>query len=155
MIKYSVVLFKLPLGGNCKMEKKTRGFWTTLVLVLYIIGGVYEIIIALANKSLAKMVPEAALSTGAIAFAIISAIIIIAIAIGIFMWKKIAIYALAVYYPVTFLIGLVMMDYSMETVVLIVSIIGGIIGIVIAYLIIFSLLKKIKHNEEVENSMNV
>ena len=136
------------------MEKKTRGFWTTLVLVLYIIGGVLGIISALANKSLAKIVPEVALSTGAIAFAIISGIIIIAITIGIFMWKKIAIYALAVYKPLSFIITLITMDYSVVAAV-IGSVIGGLIGIAIAYLIVFSLLKKIKHNEEVENSMNV
>lgn len=136
------------------MEKKTRGFWTTLVLVLYIIGGVLGIISALANKSLAKMVPEVALSTGVIVYTVISCIIIIAITIGIFMWKKIAIYALAVYYPVTFLIGLVTMDYSVVAVV-IGAVIGGLVRIAIAYLIVFSLLKKIKHNEEVEDSMNV
>ncbi|MEW8993258.1 hypothetical protein [Clostridium sp.] len=131
------------------MEKRTRGFWTTLVLVFYIIVGVLGIIGALANKSLAKMVPEAALSTGMIAYSIISAIIIIAIAIGIFMWKKIAIYALAVYEPISFLIGLIIAPFSWSTVI------GGVIGIAIAYLIVFSLLKKIKHNEEAENSMNV
>lgn len=132
------------------MEKKTRGFWTTLVLVLYIIGGVFGIIGALANKSLGKIVPEAAFSTGMIAYSIISCIIIIAITIGIFMWKKIAIYALAVYQPVSFLIGLIVTPiFSWITVI------SGAIGIIIAYLIVFSLLKKIKHNEEVENSMNV
>lgn len=131
------------------MEKKKRGFWTTLVLVLYIIGGVFGIIGALANKPLAKIVPEFALSTGAIVFAIISCIIIIAITIGIFMWKKIAIYALAVYEPISFLIGLIIAPFSWSTVI------GGVIGIAIAYLIVFSLLKKIKHNEEVEDSMNV
>ncbi len=148
MIKYSVVLFKLPLGGNYKMEKKGRGFWTTLVLVLYIIGGVLGIIGALANKSLAKIVPEYALSTGMIVYSIIGCIIIIAITIGIFMWKKIAIYALAVYQPVSFLIGLIIVPFSWST------LISGAIGIIIAYLIVFSLLKKIKHNEEVEDSMN-
>jgi len=137
------------------MEKKTRGFWTTLVLVIYIIGGVSSIITALTNKSMAQIVPEVALSSGMIIYSIISAIIIIIITIGIFMWKKIAIYALAVYYPVNFLISLIMMDYSMGAPVVIGSIIGGIISIGIAYLIIFSLLKKIKYNEEVENSMNV
>ncbi|WP_346914048.1 hypothetical protein [Clostridium sp.] len=137
------------------MEKKTRGFWTTLVLVIYIIGGVSSIITALTNKSMAKIVPEVALSSGMIVYSIISAIIIIIITIGIFMWKKIAIYALAVYYPVNFLISLIMMDYSMGAPVIIGSIIGGIISIAIAYLIVFSLLKKIKHNEEVEDSMNV
>jgi hypothetical protein len=132
------------------MEKKTRGFWTTLVLVLYIIGGVLGIISALANKSLARIVPEVALSTGMIVSAIISGIIIVAITIGIFMWKKIAIYALAIYQPVSFLIGLITTPiFSWITVI------SGAIGIIIAYLIVFSLLKKIKHNEEVENSMNV
>ncbi|WP_346937362.1 hypothetical protein [Clostridium sp.] len=137
------------------MEKKTRGFWTTLVLVVYIIGGVSSIITAFTNKSMAQIVPEVALSSGMIVYSIISAIIIIIITIGIFMWKKIAIYALAVYYPVNFLISLIMMDYSIGVPVVIGSIIGGIIGIVIAYLIVFSLLKKIKYNEEIENSMNV
>ncbi|WP_346928794.1 hypothetical protein [Clostridium sp.] len=137
------------------MEKKTRGFWTTLVLVIYIIGGVSSIITALTNKSMAQIVPGVALSSGMIIYSIISAIIIIVITIGIFMWKKIAIYALAVYYPVNFLISLIIMDYSIGAPVVIGSIIGGIIGIVIAYLIVFSLLKKIKHNEEAENSMNV
>lgn len=136
------------------MEKKTRGFWTTLVLVLYIIGGVLGIISALANKSLAKIVPEVALSTGVIVSAIISGIIIIAITIGIFMWKKIAIYALAVYKPLSFIITLITMDYSVGAMI-IGTVIGGLIGIAIAYLIVFSLLKKIKHNEEVEDSMNV
>lgn len=136
------------------MEKKTRGFWTTLVLVLYIIGGVLGIISALANKSLAKIVPEVALSTGMIVSAIISGIIIIAITIGIFMWKKIAIYALAVYKPLSFIITLITMDYSVGAMI-IGTVIGGLIGIAIAYLIVFSLLKKIKHNEEVEDSMNV
>jgi len=130
------------------MEKKGRGFWTTLVLVLYIIGGVLGIIGALANKSLAKIVPEYALSTGMIVYSIIGCIIIIAITIGIFMWKKIAIYALAVYQPVSFLIGLIIVPFSWST------LISGAIGIIIAYLIVFSLLKKIKHNEEVEDSMN-
>lgn len=136
------------------MEKKTRGFWTTLVLVLYIIGGVLGIISALANKSLAKIVPEVALSTGVIVSAIISGIIIIAITIGIFMWKKIAIYALAVYKPLSFIITLITMDYSVGARIIGI-VIGGLIGIIIAYLIVFSLLKKIKHNEEVEDSMNV
>lgn len=136
------------------MEKKTRGFWTTLVLVLYIIGGVLGIISALANKSLAKIVPEVALSTGVIVSAIISGIIIIAITIGILMWKKIAIYALAVYKPLSFIITLITMDYSVGPMI-IGTVIGGLIGIAIAYLIVFSLLKKIKHNEEVEDSMNV
>ncbi len=136
------------------MEKKKRGFWTTLVLVLYILGGVFGIISALTNKSLAKMVPEAALSTGMIVYAIISGIIIIVITIGIFMWKKIAIYALAVYQPLSFIITLITMDYSVGAMV-IGAVIGGVIGIAIAYLIIFSLLKKIKYNEEAEKSMNV
>jgi len=70
------------------------------------------------------------------------------------MWKKVAVYALAVYYPVNFLLGLITMDYSMAPVV-IGSIIGGVIGIIITYLIVFSILKKIKYNEEVENTMNV
>ncbi len=136
------------------MEKKTRGFWTTLVLVIYILGGVGSIVTAITNKSLAEIVPEAALSSGLIIYSIISGIIIILISIGIFMWKKVAVYALAVYYPVNFLLGLITMDYSMAPVV-IGSIIGGIIGIIITYLIVFSLLKKIKYNEEVENTMNV
>lgn len=136
------------------MEKKTRGFWTTLVLVLYILGGISSIVTAITNKSLAEIVPEAALSGGMIVYSIISGIIIILISIGIFMWKKVAVYALAVYYPVNFLLGLITMDYSMAPVV-IGSIIGGIVGIIITYLIVFSLLKKIKYNEEVENTMNV
>ncbi|MBE6058854.1 MAG: hypothetical protein E7215_01580 [Clostridium sulfidigenes] len=136
------------------MEKKTRGFWTTLMLVLYILGGLNSIIIAIGNKSLAEIVPEAALSSGLIIYSIISGIIFIVISIGIFMWKKVAVYALAVYYPVNFLIGLITMDYS-STPVVIGSIIGGIIGIIITYLIVFSLLKKIKYNEEIENTMNV
>ncbi|HAR84793.1 MAG TPA: hypothetical protein DCR69_03605 [Clostridium sp.] len=136
------------------MERKTRGFWTTLVLVLYILGGISSIVTAITNKSLAEIVPEAALSSGMVVYSIISGIIIILISIGIFMWKKVAVYALAVYYPANFLLGLITMDYS-RTPLVIGSIIGGIIGIVIAYLIVFSLLKKIKYNEEVENTMNV
>ncbi len=136
------------------MEKKTRGFWTTLVLVLYILGGISSIVTAITNKSLAEIVPEAALSSGMVVYSIISGIIIILISIGIFMWKKVAVYALAVYYPVNFLLGLITMDYSMAPVV-IGSIIGGVIGIIITYLIVFSILKKIKYNEEVENTMNV
>lgn len=136
------------------MEKKKRGFWTTLVLVLYILGGVGSLFTPLTNKSLAKIVPEAALSTGMIVSAIISGIIIIAITIGIFMWKKIAIYALAVYQPLSFIITLIRMDYS-DGATIIGIVIGGLVGILIAYLVVFSLLKKIKHNEEVEDSMNV
>lgn len=136
------------------MEKKTRGFWTTLVLVFYILGGISSIVTAIINKSLAEIVPEAALSSGLIIYSIISGIIIILISIGIFMWKKVAVYALAVYYPVNFLLGLITMDYSMAPVV-IVSIIVGVIGIIISYLMVFSLLKKIKYNEEVKNTMNV
>lgn len=136
------------------MEKKTRGFWTTLVLVIYILGGISSIVTAIINKSLAEIVPEAALSSGMVVYSIISGIIIILISIGIFMWKKVAIYALAVYYPVNFLLGLITMDYSMAPVV-IVSIIVGVIGIIISYLMVFSLLKKIKYNEEVKNTMNV
>ncbi len=136
------------------MEKKTRGFWTTLVLVFYILGGISSIVTAIINKSLAEIVPEAALSSGMVVYSIISGIIIILISIGIFMWKKVAVYALAVYYPVNFLLGLITMDYSMAPVV-IVSIIVGVIGIIISYLMVFSLLKKIKYNEEVKNTMNV
>ncbi|WP_346846454.1 MULTISPECIES: hypothetical protein [unclassified Clostridium] len=136
------------------MEKKTRGFWTTLVLVFYILGGISSIVTAIINKSLAEIVPEAALSSGMVVYSIISGIIIILISIGIFMWKKAAVYALAVYYPVNFLLGLITMDYSMAPVV-IVSIIVGVIGIIISYLMVFSLLKKIKYNEEVKNTMNV
>ena len=136
------------------MEKKTRGFWTTLVIVFYILGGISSIVTAIINKSLAEIVPEAALSSGMVVYSIISGIIIILISIGIFMWKKVAVYALAVYYPVNFLLGLITMDYSMAPVV-IVSIIVGVIGIIISYLMVFSLLKKIKYNEEVKNTMNV
>ncbi len=136
------------------MEKKKRGFWTTLVLVLYILGGVFQIMTAFTNKSLAKMVPEAAIGTGMIVYTIISSIIIIAITIGIFMWKKIAIYSLAIYQPLSFIIILITMDYSVGAMV-IGTVLGGVIRITIAYLIVFSLLKKIKHNEEAENSMNV
>ncbi|WP_346888129.1 hypothetical protein [Clostridium sp. UBA1056] len=132
------------------MEKKTRGFWTTLVLVLYIIGGVGSLFTPLSNKSTAQMFPELALSSGMVVYTIISGIILLVITIGIFMWKKIAIYALAVYQPVSFLIGLIVAPiFSWITVIF------GAIGILIAYLIVFSLLKKIKHNEEVEDSMNV
>ena len=136
------------------MEKKTRGFWTTLVLVLYIIGGVGSLFTPLTNKSTAQMFPELALSSGMVVYTIISGIILLVITIGIFMWKKIAIYALAVYQPLSFIITLITMDYS-DGATIIGIVIGGLIGILIAYLIVFSLLKKIKHNEEVENSMNV
>jgi len=71
------------------------------------------------------------------------------------MWKKIAIYALAVYEPLSFIVTLLTMDYSVGTAMIIGTVIGGLVGILIAYLIVFSLLKKIKHNEEVEDSMNV
>ncbi len=132
------------------MEKKTRGFWTTLVLVFYILGGIGSLFTPLTNKTTAQMFPELALSNGMVVFSIISGIILLVITIGIFMWKKVAVYALAVYQPVCFLIGLIATPiFSWLTVVL------GIIGIVIAYLIVFSLLKKMKHNEEIENSMNV
>lgn len=132
------------------MEKKTRGFWTTLVLVLYILGGIALLLTPLSNKTTAQMFPELALSSGMVVYSIISGIIILVITTGIFMWKKIAIYALAVYQPVSFLIGLIAAPiFSWLTVV------SGVIGIIISYLIVFSLLKKIKHNEEVENSMNV
>ncbi len=144
------------------MEKKTRGFWTTLVLVLYIIGSVLSIISAATNKAmvssmpeeLVSSVPQIALSSGMIVYTIISGIIVIAITIGIFMWKKVAIYALAIYQPLSFIISLIVADYSVMTTV-IGTIIGGVIGIAIAYLIVFSLLKKIKYNEEIEDSMNV
>lgn len=132
------------------MEKKTRGFWTTLVLVLYIIGGIGSLFTPLTNKTTAQMFPELALSNGMVVFSIISGIILLVITIGMFMWKKVAVYALAVYQPVCFLIGLIATPiFSWLTVVL------GIISIVISYLIVFSLLKKIKYNEEVENTMNV
>ncbi|WP_346867472.1 MULTISPECIES: hypothetical protein [unclassified Clostridium] len=132
------------------MEKKTRGFWTTLMLVLYILGGIGSLFTPLTNKTTAQMFPELALSNGMVVFSIISGIILLVITIGMFMWKKMAVYALAVYQPVCFLIGLIATPvFSWLTVV------SGIIGIVIAYLIVFSLLKKIKYNEEVENSMNV
>jgi hypothetical protein len=136
------------------MEKKTRGFWTTLMLVLYILGGINSLFTPLTNKSTAQIYPELALSNGMVIFSVVLGIIIILISIGIFMWKKVAIYALAVYYPVTFLVNLITIDFSMGPIAIGV-IIGGIISIVISYLIVFSLLKKIKYNEEVENSMNV
>ncbi|HBA04126.1 MAG TPA: hypothetical protein DCW51_09390 [Clostridium sp.] len=124
------------------------------MLVLYILGGIGSLFTPLTNKTTAQMFPELALSNGMVVFSIISGIILLVITIGIFMWKKVAVYALAVYYPVNFLLGLITMDYSMAPVV-IGSIIGGVIGIIITYLIVFSILKKIKYNEEVENTMNV
>ncbi|KEZ87756.1 hypothetical protein IO99_04420 [Clostridium sulfidigenes] len=136
------------------MEKKTRGFWTTLVLVLYILGGINSLFTPLTNKNTAQIYPELALSNGMVVFSVILGIIIILISIGIFMWKKMAVYALAVYYPVTFLVNLITIDFSMGPIAIGI-IIGGIISIVISYLIVFSLLKKIKYNEEVENTMNV
>lgn len=136
------------------MEKKTRGFWTTLMLVLYILGGINSLFTPLTNKNTAQIYPELALSNGMVVFSVILGIIIILISIGIFMWKKMAVYALAVYYPVTFLVNLITIDFSMGPIAIGI-IIGGIISIVISYLIVFSLLKKIKYNEEVENTMNV
>lgn len=136
------------------MEKKTRGFWTTLMLVLYILGGINSLFTPLTNKNTAQIYPELALSNGMVVFSVILGIIIILISIGIFMWKKMAVYALAVYYPVTFLVNLITIDFSMGPIAIGI-IIGGIISIVISYLIVFSLLKKIKYNEEVKNTMNV
>lgn len=136
------------------MEKKTRGFWTTLMLVLYILGGINSLFTPLTNKNTAQIYPELALSNGMVVFSVILGIIIILISIGIFMWKKMAVYALAVYYPVTFLVNLITIDFSMGPIAIGI-IIGGIISIIISYLIVFSLLKKIKYNEEVENTMNV
>ncbi|WP_346885851.1 hypothetical protein [Clostridium sp. UBA4395] len=136
------------------MEKKTRGFWTTLMLVIYILGGINSLFTPLTNKNTAQIYPELALSNGMVVFSVILGIIIILISIGIFMWKKMAVYALAVYYPVTFLVNLITIDFSMGPIAIGI-IIGGIISIVISYLIVFSLLKKIKYNEEAENTMNV
>lgn len=154
------------------MEKKTRGFWTTAVLVIYIIGVVFSLIGVVTNKLTASVTPDLAISGGMIAYSIISSIILLAITIGIFMWKKVAIYALAIYKPVIFLISLLITDFNASAeqlvssipsltvdgtvgIIIGVTVIFGLIGIAIAYLIVFSLLKKLKYNEAINDSMNV
>ncbi|MEG1256079.1 hypothetical protein [Clostridium sp.] len=131
------------------MEKKKRGFWTTLMLVLYIIGGVFSIIAPFTNELVKEFTPELALGTGQLIYSAISGVILIAITIGIFMWKKVAIYVLGVYQAISFIISLIITPFTWY------GLVGGLVGLGIVYLIVSSLLKKIKYNEEIEQSMNV
>ncbi|GEM_PF-374435 len=154
------------------MEKKTRGVFITIILILYLIGAAFGLLGVVTNILGGSAIPGAEVSTGTLVYSIVKVVGIIPIVIGIFMWKKVAVYALAVYEPIIFILGLIITDFraaaeqsaalveginveAVMTTSVVTYVIYGVIWIALAYLVVFMALKKIKHNEEIENSMNV
>lgn len=127
-------------------EKPKRGCFLTGWLVLGLIGSFFGMFIILSNQQMVKMLPDYPQLPKSILIisTIISAIQFISI-IGVFIWKKVAVYAYGTLALVSFAFS--MFSNEMTTAM----IVGGIIGLLLnlwATYALMKLFKQMENNEE-------
>ncbi|WP_142413214.1 hypothetical protein [Hathewaya massiliensis] len=129
-------------------EKPKRGCFLTGWLVLGLIGSFFGMFIIFSNSYMVKVLPEyPKFSTSVLVVSTIASIIQFASTIGIFLWKKVAVYLYAGIALFNFAYSFFMNEISTTT------IISGIIGVLLNLWAAYTLMKLFKEMEDSEKEI--